>query len=166
MSSTSRSTADVDPYAVMALRRGMVVAVVLGLMVFALFTYAAITVPGREGQKGDWSILDRAMIFLIGAAIAWFLWRYATIKALPSREGIVVRNLLITRHLSWSQVVRVQFGGGAPWARLDLDDADTVAVMAIQKADGAHGRVLAGRLAALVHVHAVGAEPPAAPSPD
>jgi len=36
---------------------------------------------------------------------------------------------------------------------VDLDDTDTVAVMAIQKADGAPGRAEAARLSALVQVH-------------
>ena len=36
---------------------------------------------------------------------------------------------------------------------LDLDDGDTLAVMAIQKADGAFGRAEAGRLSALVQVN-------------
>ena len=47
----------------------------------------------------------------------------------------------------------MQFGGGAPWVTLDLDDTDTVAVMAIQKADGTISRAEAGRLSALVQVH-------------
>jgi hypothetical protein len=47
----------------------------------------------------------------------------------------------------------VLFGGGAPWVSVDLDDTDTVAVMAIQKADGAFGQAEAARLSALVQVH-------------
>jgi len=152
-------SAEPDPYAVMRPQRGRVVAIALAAVVFLAFTYAAVTVPGRDRQKGDWSLMDRGLIFVLGAAIAWFIWRFATIKAVPSPTGIVVRNLLITRRLTWPEIVRMQFGGGAPWASLDLYDADTVAVMATQKADGAHGRTLAGRLAALVHVHSSAPEP-------
>jgi len=65
----------------------------------------------------------------------------------------VIRNLITTRKLEWAQIVRVQFSGGAPWVTVDLDDTDTVAVMAIQKADGALGRAEAARLSALVQVH-------------
>lgn len=154
-------TRQLDPYAVMRPKRGRIVAIVLAVVVFVAFSYAAITVPGRQGEKGDWSILDRAMIFALGAAIAWFIWRFATIKAIPAQDGIVVRNLLITRRLAWPEIVRMQFGGAAPWAHLDLIDADTVAVMAIQKADGPYGQALASRLAALVHVHSSAAEPDA-----
>lgn len=140
-------------------RRGALVAAVLGAVILGSFLFAAITVPGADSQKGDWGVADRIFIAGLGIAIAWFIWRFATIRALPSRTGIVVRNLFVTRRLEWSEVMRVQFGGGAPWARLDLTDTDMIAVMAIQKADGAHGRALASRLAALVQVHAQGAEP-------
>jgi hypothetical protein len=44
---------------------------------------------------------------------------------------------------------------------VELDDTDTLAVMAIQKADGAFGRAEASRLAALIQ--ALG---PTADSPD
>ena len=156
---SASSTPRTDPYAPMRPRRGAMVAAVLGAVVLGSFLFAAITIPGADSQKGDWGIADRIFIAGLGIVIAWFIWRFATIRALPSRTGIVVRNLFVTRRLEWSEVLRVQFGGGAPWARLDLTDTDTLAVMAIQKADGAYGQALASRLAALVQVHAQGAEP-------
>ena len=51
---------------------------------------------------------------------------------------------------AWREVTDVRFGGGEPWVTIELDDTDTLAVMAIQKADGAFGRTEASRLAALV----------------
>lgn len=155
-----------DPYAPMRPRRGSAVAAVLTVVVLVAFLFAAITIPGRDDQKGDWGIADRLFIALLGVAIAWFIWRFASVRALPSSTGIVVRNLFVTRRLDWHEVLRVQFGGGAPWARLDLTDTDTVAVMAIQKADGPHGRALASRLAALVQVHGSAAEPGGRPRND
>src|SRR5687768_2302105 len=97
----------------------------------------------------------------VGLSIAALLWRYATIRAIPTREDLTVRNLFTTRTVSWRSVVDVRFSGGDPWVTLELDDTDTLAVMAIQKADGEWGRTEASRLAALVQ--ALG---PAAPSPD
>ncbi len=157
-----------DPYAVMRPRWGRGVARGAAIVVAVTFTLAAVFIPGDEAQKGDWSLGDRAMIFVLGALIAWFLWRFGSIQAVPSKDGLVVRNLLITRTVSWAEILRVQFGGGAPWAVLDLIDTDTLAVMAIQKADGPHGRVLASRLAALIQVHSRADEPPDShrPAPD
>ena len=142
-----------DPYAVIRPRRGRLVPVVMAVLVFVTFTAAAIIVPGQAEQKDDWAISDRLLMFLMGAVIAWFLSRFALIRAVPSPEGLVVRNLLITRHLGWAEVVRLQFGGGSPWAYLDTADFETVPLMAIQKADGEYGRAEASRLAALIDYH-------------
>lgn len=142
-----------DPYAVIRPVRGRRVAAVSAVLVLAVFTVSAVLVPGQAAQKGDWALSDRIMMFLLGAAIAAFLWRFVLIKATPDADGLVVQNIFVTRRLAWSQIIRVQFGGGAPWAYIDTADADTVPVMAIQKADGEHGRRDASRLAALVDFH-------------
>lgn len=147
------STPRRDPYAVFRPRRGRIVPVVMGVLVFVMFTLSAVFVPGHPGQKGDWALADRLMLFLMGALIAAFLGRFAGIRAVPTREGLVVRNLFLTRRLAWADIVRMQFGGGAPWASLDTVDADTVPVMALQKADGELGRREAARLAALIDYH-------------
>lgn len=148
-----------DPYAPFRPRWGRGVARVVSIVVLVSFAFAAITVPGQEGQKGDWTIADRLLIFCSGAAIAYLLHRYATIIAVPSKEGLFIRNILRQHTVTWARVVRVQYGGGAPWASVDLDDTDTVAVMAIQKVDGEHATAMAGRLAALIQVHGEAPEP-------
>ncbi|MDO5711818.1 MAG: PH domain-containing protein [Micrococcales bacterium] len=137
-----------DPYAPFRPRWGVRVPRVLSVIVLLSCGYAAATIPGAQ-----WTLLDRAFFFAVGAGISWLLFRYSRIEALPSQTGLTVRNLLLTRRLPWEQIVRMQFSGGAPWVSLDLSDTDTVAVMAIQKADGAHGREAAARLAALIEYH-------------
>ena len=153
----SRTSAEgrrhVDPYAVFRPRRGRTVALTMAVLSVLIFTGGAISLPSVDPLYGGWGLLDRLVLVLCGVAIAAFLWRYASIRAVPSTQGLVVRNLVTTRKLEWAQIVRVQFGGGAPWVSVDLDDTDTVAVMAIQKADGAFGRAEAARLTALVQVH-------------
>jgi len=93
------------------------------------------------------------VLICCGLVLAAAMWRFASIRAVPSARGLVIRNLITTRTLEWAQIIRVQFGGGAPWVSVDLDDTDTVAIMAIQKADGAFGQAEAARLSALVQVH-------------
>lgn len=129
-------------------RRGRGVALGVVWTSLVLFAALAVLMPSQGGSR--WGVPDRLMLFSIGAALALVAWRYASIAALPSREGLVVRNLVLTRRLEWPEVVGIQFGGGAPWVTLDLDDGDTLAVMAIQKADGEHATREASRLAALV----------------
>ena len=62
---------------------------------------------------------------------------------------------MTTGRLTWAQVLRVQFGDGAPWVTLDLDDTDQLAVMAIQRAlsqRGTRRRVLAGEREVIVSI--------------
>ena len=103
--------------------------------------------PGAVG----W--IDRLGIIAVASAVAWLLWRLGTVAAWPSEAGLQVRNLLIERRLDWREIVAVRFGGGGPWVMLDLDDGDTVAVMAVQRADGAAGQAEATRMATLVALH-------------
>jgi hypothetical protein len=132
-------------------RRARVVAVTVAVVSVVLFGGLAIVLPSAGAP-------DRLAIAAFGLALAWFMWRYASLSLLPSPSGLVVRNLLTTRSLEWAEVVEVHLVVGAPWVTLDLADGDTLAVMAIQKADGEYGRAEAGRLAELVAAHA-GAEP-------
>jgi hypothetical protein len=142
-----------DPYAVFRPRRGRRVALAAAVLSLLIFTIGAFTLPDTDPLFGGWGLGDRLLLVGCGVAVSFLMWRYATIRAVPSREGLTVRNLVLTRQLDWTQIVRVQFSGGAPWVSLDLDDTDTVAVMAVQKADGAFGRAEASRLTALVQVH-------------
>jgi len=125
----------------------------MAVLSLLIFTGGAISMPRVDPLFGGWGVLDRLLLVFCGVAVAASLWRFASIRAVPSTRGLLIRNLLTTRTLEWAQIIRVQFGGGAPWVSLDLDDTDTIAVMAIQKADGAIGRSEAARLSALVQVH-------------
>ena len=142
-----------DAYAVFRPRRGRRVALTMAVLSLLIFAGGALSLPRVDPQSGGWGVLDRLLLVSCGVAVAALLWRYASIRAVPSTQGLVVRNLVTTRNLEWAQIVGVLFGGGAPWVSVELDDTDTVAVMAIQKADGAFGQAEAARLSALVQVH-------------
>jgi hypothetical protein len=142
-----------DPYAVFRPHRGRKVALTMSGLSLVIFTGVALSMPWVDPQSGGWGVPDRLILVLCGLAFAAALWRFASIRAIPSTQGLVIRNLVTTRTVEWAQIIRVQFGGGAPWVSVDLDDTDTVAVMAIQKADGVFGRAEASRLSALVQVH-------------
>jgi PH (Pleckstrin Homology) domain-containing protein len=139
-------------------RRARVVAIWTGVVGLVLFGGLAVLLP----QAGA---ADRAGIVLFGLVIAGFMWRYASLSATPTSAGLTVRNLLTTRRLEWAEVVDVHLVVGAPWVTLDLSDGDSLAVMAIQKADGEYGRGEASRLAGLVAAHAAPEpEPPKPPA--
>ena len=103
--------------------------------------------------EGEVTVGDRVAFVGFGVLVAWFLSRQATVRAVPDANGLVVRNLLLTRRVEWAEIVSVRFGQGRAWAQLDLADGDTLAVMGIQASDGPRGTVEAGRLATLVALH-------------
>ena len=138
-------------------RRARVVALWAMWCSLAVFGAIAVIIPAQVDHR--WGIGDRLTFFGFGVVLAALAWRYAAIRAVPSREGLVVRNLVLSRTLEWSQVVGISFGGGEPWVSLDLEEGDTLAVMAIQKADGAAAGREASRLAALVQAFGEAREP-------
>jgi len=105
------------------------------------------------GAAGEWQVGDQLALVGLGLAMAAFLGRYASIKAVPDGAGLTVRNLMLTRTVTWDEVIEVRFPDGAPWVTLELDDGDELAVMAIQRADGRLGRDEAMRLARIVDRH-------------
>ena len=134
-------------YAPFRPRLARVVSIVLAVAVAVGTAGLMLGLPGFFGP------VDLVGLALLGGAIAWFCWREATVRADVDEQGIVVRNLMLTRRLDWAQVVSVRFGSGRPWVQLDLADGDVLAVMGVQQADGAYAQAEAGRLAALVAIH-------------
>jgi hypothetical protein len=130
-------------------RRGRLVSLGFAVASIVVFCVIAVLLPGPS-EHGNWGVGDRVFFAGLGVAIAFVLWRFASIRAVPTRESLTIRNLFTTRTVPWETVVDLRFGGGDPWVTMELDDTDTLAIMAIQKADGAYGRSEASRLAALV----------------
>ena len=106
-----------------------------------------LTIPGEYGA------LDLIGFLAVGATVVWFCWRQASVRALVDERGMSVRNLMLSRRLEWAEIVSVRFGAGRPWVQLDLADGDTLAVMGVQRADGAFAAAQASRMATLVALH-------------
>lgn len=148
MSDTDRP-AGVVPDAPFRPRRGR--ALPLAMAVVTLVVCAVVAVA--MGGTGLWRLGDQLALVGLGVALAAFLLRYASIRAVPDVDGLTVRNLVVTRRIRWGEIVEVRFPDGAPWVSVELDDTDELAVMAIQRADGDLARAEAQRLARLVAEH-------------
>jgi hypothetical protein len=129
-------------------RRGRVLPLVMAAVAVVVCAVVALGM----GAAG-WRVGDQLALVGLGVALAAFLGRYASIRAVPDDVGLTVRNLMLTRRVSWDEVLEVRFPEGAPWVTLELDDTDEVAVMAIQRADGDLARAEARRLAGIVARH-------------
>ena len=130
-------------------RRGRVLPLVMAAVAVVVCTVVAIGM----GAGGAWQVGDQLALVGLGLALAAFLGRYASIKAVPGPTGLTVRNLMLTRTITWDEIIEVRFPDGAPWVTLELDDGDELAVMAIQRADGQVAREEALRLARIVDRH-------------
>lgn len=137
-------------YAPFRPRLARVVTLTLAAVVAVLTIVLVGALPSIAPEYGPG---DLAGIAGLGLATSWFCWRQASVRARVDERGLTVRNLLVTRRLDWAQVVEVRFGQGRPWVQLDLADGDTLAVMGVQRADGAFADAEASRLATLVELH-------------
>ncbi|KGN38830.1 hypothetical protein N803_08940 [Knoellia subterranea KCTC 19937] len=129
-------------------RRGRLMATVMAVVSIVLFALLAVLVSGVD--EGGWVVADRVMMAVIGVGLALVLWRWAAVRAVPDDTGLNVHNLIGQRHIAWDEIEDVTFDDGDPWVSLHLKDTETVAVMAIQRADGPSSRAEAQRLADLV----------------
>lgn len=133
-------------------QRGRWIALMMAVGSVVVFAGLAAAMPAT-GMAG-WTGVDSGLLVALGLVLAAFMVRFAVLLATPDQGGLTVRNLLVRRRVAWAEVARVRFGGGEPWATLELMDGDELAVMAIQRSDGALAQREASRLQALVQGHA------------
>ena len=142
-------------------RRGRVVPLVMATIALVVTAGVALSMRGA-----GWSGGDQLALFGLGAGLAAFLGRYASIRAVganPVAMGVWATIIMVATAVSMATAmlgflftipvighVEVRFPDGAPWVSLELTDTDELAVMAIQRADGDDAKVEARRLAELV----------------
>jgi hypothetical protein len=133
-------------------RRARVVgfAFAIGLVVVMVGMSIALSFAPDSGWTGQDTV--SAVVFTL--LLAGVLVRLVSVRARVTPTGLSVRNVVFTREVDWGAVVAVRFGGADPWLLLDTDDGESLAVMAVQRADGDRGRAEALRLARLVEAHA------------
>jgi hypothetical protein len=139
-------------HAVFRSHRGRVVGWGAAIGQGVVLLVAAAILPWSGPNTVGW--YDRLGFAVVAAGVGWGLHRLASVRAVPAESGLVVRNVLLTRRLEWAEILGIHFGPGDPWVLLDLSDGDTLAVMAIQRADGARATTEAARLATLMALHA------------
>jgi len=129
-------------------RATVIVSIIVSILLILWELFLLWVIFLREGDlpynAGLW-----ALVVFIGLIL---IYRHGTVRADVSESGILIRNLFRVRALEWAQIVSVRLGEH-PWVQLDLSDGTTIAVMAIQRADGERGKEESRRLATLVHQH-------------
>jgi hypothetical protein len=117
-------------------------------VLFALIGTALTTVGEGVFKPGD----QYAMIGL-GAVFAAGILMIGRPKVEADESGVRVRNIIGGYELPWAVIRKISFDRGRPWLSLELDNDDTVSVLAVQAVDKEHAVHAAQRLRAL---HAAG----------
>ncbi|MCI2239072.1 PH domain-containing protein [Kineococcus sp. TRM81007] len=127
---------------------GLAVAGALAVVLVALAVGLSLE-PGT-----GWGPLDTASTVVLGLLLCGGLVRLVSVRAVPTTEALVVRNVVLTRRVRWDEVLEVRFGRDDPWLVLGTADGEDVAVMAVQRSDGEHAQAEARRLARMVTARA------------
>jgi hypothetical protein len=127
--------ASADEVVVVRPRKMLISSWVGAVVTVALFVAIAVVLRG-DHTGVYFRFADQVALVLLGLFIAGGLLLLARPRVRADAEGIEVRNILVTRRLPWSLVLRVAFPDGASWARLDLPDDEYLPVLAIQAVDG------------------------------
>lgn len=120
-------------------RRLVIVCRLAALAVVAVFGLLALLLPARQaGGAVVFGVADQVAFFCIGLLLAWAALQFTRARVDADETGVRIRNYVGERALPWAVVAGVRMDDGASWASLDLQDDDTVALLAIQSNDGAH----------------------------
>ncbi|MBA3309343.1 MAG: PH domain-containing protein [Nocardioidaceae bacterium] len=121
-------------------------AAVVVLVAIIAFLWAMLS----DEVQAQFSLFQRVTVLAVFGAMVFVLYGVFRTAARAEDRGLTVVNGFVVRRLEWTQVVRLSFSRNGPWALLDLDDGSTVAVMAIQSADGDRASRSARELAAVI----------------
>ncbi|ASU79361.1 hypothetical protein CDG81_14890 [Actinopolyspora erythraea] len=113
------------------------VAVPAALVVFVVCGVAALML--RSTANGLLlTVSDQVAMVGIGAVLAGLILLSTRPRLRADESGVEVRNSILTRRYSWSDVRGVSFPEGATCARLELPDDEYEPITAIQSFDGEH----------------------------
>jgi hypothetical protein len=126
----------VSPTVVARPRRLTAVCWAVAALVVVVFGVLAVAL-GR-GPEGDaqFRTADQIAFFLLGVIIAGVALLFTRARIVATADGIHVRNPFGTKDVPWQVVRAVRLDDGSPWAVLELQDDETVQLLAVQANDG------------------------------
>ena len=127
------------------------VSAVCGIGLVGMLTFLWLMLPAHVRAEFGWA--ERFTLILVFVGIVSVLYGIFRTRVTASDRGICVRNGYRRHELYWAEVVSLSLTSHRPWALLDLDDGSTIAVMALQSADGPRATRSARELAAMIVSH-------------
>lgn len=118
-------------------RRAAWLSAVFAIVLLAVFVTVAVLL--RQSDTGViFGVSDQIAMVGVGVLLAVASMLFATPRTRADTEGIEVRNILVTKHFPWNEVLSVSFPDGASFARLELPDFEYYSVLAVQAVDRHH----------------------------
>jgi hypothetical protein len=113
-------------------------AVCWGVAALVVVVFGVLAVALGRGPEGDaqFRTADQIAFFLLGVIIAGVALLFTRARVVATAEGIHVRNPFGTKDVPWQVVRAVRLDDGSPWAVLELQDDETVQLLAVQANDG------------------------------
>jgi peptidoglycan/LPS O-acetylase OafA/YrhL len=119
-------------------RRLLVVCRAVAALVLVVFGVLAWLLPKGQSESASFGLVDQVAFFVIGCLVAAVPLAFTRVRVAADDRGVWVRNGLGERFLPWPVVVGVHLPPGAPWAQLELQDDETVPLLAVQANDKGH----------------------------
>jgi hypothetical protein len=114
---------------------------------------------GGGPHPGVFQTGDQVALALLGLIAAGVILLFTRPRVVADIEHIEVRNVIGSHDVPWAVVRGIVFERGNPWVSLELEDDDTLAVMAVQAADKEHAVAAVRQLRALLAAHRAAAAP-------
>jgi hypothetical protein len=126
----------------------------LAVLVVVVFSVVATTLRGpTDSGKSVFQPSDQYAMIGLGVLFALGILMFTRPRVVADADRIRIRNVFGGYDLPWEVVRSVEFRRGSPWASLELQDDDVVAVMAVQAADKAYAVAAVRGLRALLAAH-------------
>lgn len=103
-----------------------------------MVVFGAVAIGLGTGTTGDaaFRLGDQIAMVVLGGLVATAVLGFTRPRVHADLDGVRIRNVLGEKLVPWQVVRAVRLDDGAPWASLDLEDDDTLALFAIQSNDG------------------------------
>lgn len=135
-------------------RKATLIARVMAGAVVVIFTAIGVGLHGKtDSGTGVFGVWDQVAMIGLGVLGAVGILLFTRPRVEADERGIRVRNVIGAYDLPWEVVRSVQFGRGAPWATLELQDDDVLSMMAVQAADKGYAVATVRALRALLATH-------------
>ena len=104
-------------------------------LITAVFGLVGFALTRSEGDAG-FRLPDALAMTGLGLVLGGVAVAFSLSRVVAGADGVRVRNGLSEKGYPWGVVRAVRFEEGAPWASLELQDDETVAMLAVQANDG------------------------------